>query len=282
MEQAADDGDADPGGPVCIPETQDCIGGHAGPEVWGRKTGSIPYGADSKRALCNCDMAALFGQAAGAEFVPSRNGKTLVTRKTSTVRLIEKGNYRLLFELRGPRKRGRGLRRQLHVPEHTPRAGCFEPLRWNGERTGGGSGQRAGHGARGTARHGILREIDAEADQYGAFAERDGRPAGDAGSGTCKSLHGRSGNDETRAAASFLLPDRRSGGEAEILESETVPAGVLNPVEPVMISRKLWDGDKIILVSDGVLDAMPGRKRSRLSGISSTGCPTPVCRRRRR
>ena len=27
------------------------------------------------------DMAALFGQAAGAEFVPSRNGKTLVTKK---------------------------------------------------------------------------------------------------------------------------------------------------------------------------------------------------------
>ena len=63
-------------------------------------------------------------------------------------------------------------------------------------------------------RHGILREIDAEADQYGAFAERDGRPAGDAGSGTCKSLHGRSGNDETRGSGvlSPARPEIRRGG----------------------------------------------------------------------
>ena len=78
------------------------------------------------------------------------------------------------------------------------------------------------------------------------------------------------------AAASFLLPDRRGGGEAEVLESETVPAGVLNPVEPVMISRKLWDGDKIIMVSDGVLDAMPGVEKEKafrefLDGLPDTG-----------
>lgn len=42
-------------------------------------------------------MAALFGQAVGAEFIPARNGKTLVTRKSSMVRLIEKGSYRILF-----------------------------------------------------------------------------------------------------------------------------------------------------------------------------------------
>ena len=78
------------------------------------------------------------------------------------------------------------------------------------------------------------------------------------------------------AAASFLLPDRRGGGEAEVLESATVTAGVLNPVEPVMISRKLWDGDKIIMVSDGVLDAMPGVEKEKafrefLDGLPDAG-----------
>ena len=34
-------------------------------------------------------------------------------------------------------------------------------------------------------------------------------------------------------------------------------------MEPVMISRKLWDGDKIIMVSDGVLDAMPGVEKEK-------------------
>ena len=50
----------------------------------------------------------------------------------------------------------------------------------------------------------------------------------------------------------------------------------MNPVEPVMISRKLWDGDKIILVSDGVLDAMPGAKKEQtfrdfLDGLPDAG-----------
>lgn len=63
----------------------------------GRREAFLTVRTANGRCVTVKDMAALFGQAAGAEFVPSRNGKTLVTRKTSTVRLIEKGNYRLLF-----------------------------------------------------------------------------------------------------------------------------------------------------------------------------------------
>lgn len=74
------------------------------------------------------------------------------------------------------------------------------------------------------------------------------------------------------ACASFLL--RRD--EVEVLESGQVPAGVLNPVEPVLLSRKLWDGDRIIMVSDGILDAMPGEEKEEvfrdfLSGLPQTG-----------
>ena len=28
-----------------------------------------------------------------------------------------------------------------------------------------------------------------------------------------------------------------------------------------MISKKLWDGDRIVMVSDGILDAMPGAEK---------------------
>ena len=43
-----------------------------------------------------------------------------------------------------------------------------------------------------------------------------------------------------------------------------------------MISRKLWDGDKIIMVSDGVLEAMPGVEKERafrefLDGLPDAG-----------
>lgn len=56
------------------------------------------------------------------------------------------------------------------------------------------------------------------------------------------------------AAATFILG--KDG--AEILETGDVPAGVICPVEPVLLSRKLWDNDRIIMVTDGVLDACPG------------------------
>jgi stage II sporulation protein E len=50
----------------------------------------------------------------------------------------------------------------------------------------------------------------------------------------------------------------------------------MNPVEPVMISKKLWDGDRIVMVSDGILDAMPGAEKEAaftdfLAGLPAAG-----------
>ncbi len=56
------------------------------------------------------------------------------------------------------------------------------------------------------------------------------------------------------AAATYILTD----DGVELLEAGEVPMGVMNPVEPVLLSKKLWDDNRIIMVSDGVLDALPG------------------------
>ena len=56
------------------------------------------------------------------------------------------------------------------------------------------------------------------------------------------------------AVATFIVG--RDG--VELLEAGQVPAGVVNPVEPLLISRKLWDDDRIVMMTDGVLDACPG------------------------
>lgn len=56
------------------------------------------------------------------------------------------------------------------------------------------------------------------------------------------------------AAATYILGE----DGVERLEAGDVPMGVLNPVEPILLSRKLWDENRIIMVSDGVLDALPG------------------------
>ncbi|WP_331655615.1 SpoIIE family protein phosphatase [Lacrimispora sp.] len=55
------------------------------------------------------------------------------------------------------------------------------------------------------------------------------------------------------AAATFILSEKG----VELLEAGEVPMGILNPVEPVLLSKKLWDDNRIIMVSDGVLDALP-------------------------
>ena len=43
--------------------------------------------------------------------------------------------------------------------------------------------------------------------------------------------------------------------------------GVLTAVEPELISKKLWDGSRIIMVSDGVLDALPGDRTEQMKQL---------------
>ena len=59
------------------------------------------------------------------------------------------------------------------------------------------------------------------------------------------------------AAATYILTPTG----VELLEAGEVPMGILNPVEPILLSKKLWDDNRIIMVSDGVLDALPGEDK---------------------
>lgn len=59
------------------------------------------------------------------------------------------------------------------------------------------------------------------------------------------------------AVATFVL----SGNGVEVLEAGEVPAGILSGVEPVLLSKKLWDGDRVVMVTDGILEACPGEDK---------------------
>ena len=59
------------------------------------------------------------------------------------------------------------------------------------------------------------------------------------------------------ASATFI----KNEDGVELLEASEVPMGVLNPIEPVLLSKKLWDNNRILMVSDGVLDALPGEDK---------------------
>lgn len=74
------------------------------------------------------------------------------------------------------------------------------------------------------------------------------------------------------AVATFVM----GHGGVELLEAGEVPMGIVNSVEPVLLSKKLWDNDRIIMVSDGILDSLPGEEKEQtlreyLEGMESTG-----------
>ena len=55
------------------------------------------------------------------------------------------------------------------------------------------------------------------------------------------------------AAATFL----KRKDEVEIIRSATLPIGVLQDIEIDSQTRKLQSGDYVIMVTDGVMDALP-------------------------
>ena len=62
------------------------------------------------------------------------------------------------------------------------------------------------------------------------------------------------------AVATYVLDE--SG--VELLQAAQAPAGVLEPVEPVLLSRKLWASCQVVMISDGVLEALPGEDKEQV------------------
>jgi len=49
----------------------------------------------------------------------------------------------------------------------------------------------------------------------------------------------------------------------ETINSTTLPVGVLNQMDYEAVSKKLYDGDFVIMVTDGVVDCIPGNEKER-------------------
>lgn len=56
------------------------------------------------------------------------------------------------------------------------------------------------------------------------------------------------------AAATFL----KKPGDVEIIHSTTLPAGIVQGADYEVVSRKLYDGEFIVMATDGVVDCIPG------------------------
>lgn len=222
------------------------------------------------------EAANILGQAMGRKkWYPAREGKAIVTRQSGTFRFLEEGKYRMLHGVARVPKQGQ----QVSGDNYT----FFKNL--GGQEMisladGMGSGEVACQESRQVIEL-IEQLLEAGFSVRSAvklvntvllLAGPEQHPAAvdcilvDLNSGMLESM-------KLGAAGSFIMGQNG----VEILESGDLPVGVLNPIEPVLISKKLWNDDRIIMVSDGVLDALPGERKEEVMKefLQSAGLARP-------
>ncbi len=59
------------------------------------------------------------------------------------------------------------------------------------------------------------------------------------------------------ASSTFL----KRHNDVETITSTTLPAGIINHMDYEVISRKIYDGDFIVMATDGVIDCIPGEEK---------------------
>lgn len=226
------------------------------------------------RCMTARDAAELVGKAMKGTWSPSKDGKTIITRNAAAFRFVEDGKYRMLFGSSRIPRGGEEISGDSYTFKNRLPGQAIMSLS-----DGMGSGRAANEDSEkvielseqlletGFSSRAALKLVNTVLLLTGHHE----RPATldlclvDLYSGVVEMM-------KLGAAASFVM-----GEEAvEILEADHVPAGVLNPVEPVLLSQKLWDGDKIVMVSDGVLEAMPGEEKEEafrdfLAGLPEAG-----------
>lgn len=212
------------------------------------------------RCVTAKDAAELFGQAVGGgNWYAPPDTRTLVTRQSAVIRFTEAGDYRMIYGVARISKDGEGI--------------CGDNYTYSGNipgqvvmslSDGMGSGETASEESRkvveltqqlletGFSARAALKMVNTilmltGVEQHPATLDL-----------CCVDMHtGVLEAMKLGAVATFIL----SGETVEVLEAGEVPAGVFSSVEPVLLSRKLWDGDRIVMVTDGVLDACPGEDK---------------------
>ena len=209
------------------------------------------------------EAAAVLGQAMGRRrWYPARDSKAIVTRQTGTLRFVEEGKYQMLWGSARVPKQGqqisgdnytffRNIEGQV-IMSLADGMGCGRQASRESERVVELTEQLMGAGF--TARS-SLKLVNtvlllAGAEQHPAAVDL---VCVDLNTGVLEIM-------KLGAAASFVMGQDR----VKLLDSGDVPMGILNPVEPALLSKKLWDDDRIVMVSDGVLDALPGEEKERV------------------
>lgn len=215
------------------------------------------------KCITTKDAACCLGQALGdGDWDVARDSKAIVTRQFSTVRFIEGGKYRVLYGVAKAVKQGETVSGDNYTFCENTSGQVVMSLS-----DGMGSGEvaweeskrvielteqllAAGYSSRAALKLVNTILLLAGTEQHPATVDL-----------CCVDLYtGVLEAMKLGAVATFIISD----DGVELLEASDVPAGVLNPVEPVLLSRKLWENNRIVMVSDGVLDALPGAEKEQV------------------
>lgn len=224
------------------------------------------------RCITAKEAAGLVGQAyASPDWDVARDSKTIITRQFSTVRFIEGGNYRVLYGVAKAPKHGETISGDnFTFCRNTPGQVVMSLS------DGMGSGEMAWEESKrvielteqllaaGYSPRSSLKLVNtilllSGSEQHPATIDL-----------CCIDLYtGVLEAMKLGAVATFILGEQG----VELLEAWSAPAGVLNPIEPVLLSKKLWDHNWVVMVSDGVLEALPGEDKEEVLREYLEGIP---------
>lgn len=212
------------------------------------------------RCMTTKDAAGLFGQVLGSKtWIPDREEKQVVSKKPSMIHLVESGKYMVLCGVARRAKSGEQMSGDNFTYKELFPGQVILSLS-----DGMGSGEQA------AKESGKIIELMEQLLEAGFSAKTalkmvntiflltgdEQHPAAvdvcciDLYTGVLEAM-------KLGAVATFILSDE----SVEVLEAGDVPMGILHAVEPRLLSKKLWNNNRIIMMSDGVLEAMPGEDK---------------------
>ncbi len=212
------------------------------------------------RCIMAREAAQVLGQAMGQQmWTVARNSKSIVTRQASTIRFVEEGTYQVLYGVARTPKSGELVSGDnFTFCQNTP--GQLVMSLSDGMGTGETAGKEsqkvielteqllaAGYMPRSALKLVNTILLLAGEEQHPATIDL-----------CCIDLYtGVLEIMKMGAAATFLIKE----DGVELLQACDVPAGMFHQVEPTLLSQKLWEDDRIVMVSDGVLDNLPGEDK---------------------
>lgn len=222
-----------------------------------RREAFITVRTNNGRCVMSREAAEFLGQALGDRpWMAARDSKAIINRQFSTIRFVEEGSYRVMWGVARAAKNGENVSGDSYTFSRSTPGQAIMSLS-----DGMGSGERAERESRqvvelaeqlltaGYTPRATLKLVNTVL----LMAGEEQHPATidlcciDLYTGVLEAM-------KLGAVATYIV----SEAGVELLEAAQAPAGVLGQVEPVLLSQKLWDDNWVVMVSDGVLEALPG------------------------